>query len=385
MKGRKNMSNENTPEIQLTLGEEKSPQLQMPSAEKRGEIVNLEESNLSEAEKQQVREFSKQIDLRDSRQVLQYGMASQRKISEFSERALGKVRTKDTGEIGDVLVRLTGELRGFTDEPEKKGFLGFIKKGTNQLATMKTRYASVESNINRISDSLENHRVQLLKDVTMLDEMYDINLTYFKELTMYILAGRERLLTALDTELPAMKKRAEETGLQEDAQAARDFEEMCNRFDKKLYDLDLTRTISMQMAPQIRMVQSNDSILVEKIQTSIVNTIPLWKNQMTLALGLANSQQALQAQRAVTDTTNELLKKNAEMLKRGTVETAREAERGIVDIETLRNTNQQLISTIQEVIQIQEEGRQNRRQAEVELVQIEEELKQTLLSASSQR
>ena len=379
------MSNENTPEIQLTLGEEKSPQLQMPSAEKRGEIVNLEESNLSEAEKQQVREFSKQIDLRDSRQVLQYGMASQRKISEFSERALGKVRTKDTGEIGDVLVRLTGELRGFTDEPEKKGFLGFIKKGTNQLVTMKTRYASVESNINRISDSLENHRVQLLKDVTMLDEMYDINLTYFKELTMYILAGRERLRTALDTELPAMKKRAEETGLQEDAQAARDFEEMCNRFDKKLYDLDLTRTISMQMAPQIRMVQSNDSILVEKIQTSIVNTIPLWKNQMTLALGLANSQQALQAQRAVTDTTNELLKKNAEMLKRGTVETAREAERGIVDIETLRNTNQQLISTIQEVIQIQEEGRQNRRQAEVELVQIEEELKQTLLSASSQR
>ena len=379
------MSNENTPEIQLTLGEEKSPQLQMPAAEKRGEIVNLEESNLSEAEKQQVREFSKQIDLRDSRQVLQYGMSSQRKISEFSERALGKVRTKDTGEIGDVLVRLTGELRGFTDEPEKKGFLGFIKKGTNQLATMKTRYASVESNINRISDSLENHRVQLLKDVTMLDEMYDINLTYFKELTMYILAGRERLRTALDTELPAMKKRAEETGLQEDAQAARDFEEMCNRFDKKLYDLDLTRTISMQMAPQIRMVQSNDSILVEKIQTSIVNTIPLWKNQMTLALGLANSQQALQAQRAVTDTTNELLKKNAEMLKRGTVETAREAERGIVDIETLRNTNQQLISTIQEVIQIQEEGRQNRRQAEVELVQIEEELKQTLLSASSQR
>jgi len=385
MKGRKNMSNENTPEIQLTLGEEKSPQLQIPAAEKRGEIVNLEESNLSEAEKQQVREFSKQIDLRDSRQVLQYGMSSQRKISEFSERALGKVRTKDTGEIGDVLVRLTGELRGFTDEPEKKGFLGFIKKGTNQLATMKTRYASVESNINRISDSLENHRVQLLKDVTMLDEMYDINLTYFKELTMYILAGRERLRTALDTELPAMKKRAEETGLQEDAQAARDFEEMCNRFDKKLYDLDLTRTISMQMAPQIRMVQSNDSILVEKIQTSIVNTIPLWKNQMTLALGLANSQQALQAQRAVTDTTNELLKKNAEMLKRGTVETAREAERGIVDIETLRNTNQQLISTIQEVIQIQEEGRQNRRQAEVELVQIEEELKQTLLSASSQR
>lgn len=379
------MSNENTPEIQLTLGEERSPQLQMPAAEKRGEIVNLEERNLSEAEKQQVREFSKQIDLRDSRQVLQYGMASQRKISEFSERALGKVRTKDTGEIGDVLVRLTGELRGFTDEPEKKGFLGFIKKGTNQLATMKTRYASVESNINRISDSLENHRVQLLKDVTMLDEMYDINLTYFKELTMYILAGRERLRTALDTELPAMKKRAEETGLQEDAQAARDFEEMCNRFDKKLYDLDLTRTISMQMAPQIRMVQSNDSILVEKIQTSIVNTIPLWKNQMTLALGLANSQQALQAQRAVTDTTNELLKKNAEMLKRGTVETAREAERGIVDIETLRNTNQQLISTIQEVIQIQEEGRQNRRQAEVELVQIEEELKQTLLSASSQR
>jgi len=385
MKGRKNMSNENTPEIQLTLGEEKSPQLQIPAAEKRGEIVNLEESNLSEAEKQQVREFSKQIDLRDSRQVLQYGMSSQRKISEFSERALGKVRTKDTGEIGDVLVRLTGELRGFTDEPEKKGFLGFIKKGTNQLATMKTRYASVESNINRISDSLENHRVQLLKDVTMLDEMYDINLTYFKELTMYILAGRERLRTALDTELPAMKKRAEETGLQEDAQAARDFEEMCNRFDKKLYDLDLTRTISMQMAPQIRMVQSNDSILVEKIQTSIVNTIPLWKNQMTLALGLANSQQALQAQRAVTDTTNELLKKNAEMLKRGTVETAREAERGIVDIETLRNTNQQLISTIQEVIQIQEEGRQNRRQAEVELVQIEEELKQTLLSASSSR
>lgn len=338
---------------------------------------------LNEEDKGKIEELAKQIDLKDMQQVLSYGSAPQRSISEFSESALEKVRTKDTGEVGAMLAGLTAELKGFSADGEpKKGLLGVFKKGTDQIAALKTRYASVETNISKITSVLEGHKIQLMKDIAMLDQMYAMNLDYFKELTVYILAGQEKLDEALQVELPALRKRAEESGLQQDAQAARDFEDMCNRFDKKLHDLDLSRTISMQMAPQLRLIQNNDSMMAEKIQSSIVNTIPLWKNQMTIALGLANSQKALEAQKAVTDMTNELLRKNADLLKQGTVGIAKEAERGIVDIETIRYTNQQLISTIEEVMQIQEEGRQNRRSAEAELTQIENELKKKLLSTA---
>lgn len=375
-----NIENENNlPEIQLSLGEETLPQLIPETYEAKPNDADM----LSAEEKNKVTEFAKTIDLKNSSQILQYGVTAQKKISDFSESALSRVRTKDTGEIGNMLTSLTTELKGFTvDSEPKKGLLGILKKSGDQLSILKTRYSSVETNINRITDSLEEHKIQLIKDISMLDKMYELNLAYFKELTMYIIAGRERLDAAENTELPALKRRAQQSGLQQDAQEARDFEEMCNRFDKKLHDLDITRTISMQMAPQIRLVQNNDNVLVEKIQTSLVNTIPLWKNQMTIALGIIHSQKALNAQRAVTDMTNELLKKNADILKTSTVETAREAERSVVDIETIKYTNQQLISTIEEVIQIQETGRQNRRAAESELTQIENELKRTLLSVS---
>ena len=347
------------------------------------EESELDKNNLTEEEKDQVREFSAQIDLTNTQLVLHYGMSSQKKLADFSESTLKSIRTKDAGEVGKMLVKLTSELKDFTIDPEEdKGFFGFFKKSANWLTTLKTRYATVETNISQITDTLESHRIQMLKDISMLDQMYGVNLVYFKELTMYILAGREKLAEAINVELPEMKKKALESGFPSDAQAVRDFEEMCNRFDKKLYDLDLTRTISLQMAPQIRLVQNNDSLLVEKINTSIINTIPLWKNQMTLALGLANAQQALEAQRAVTNMTNDLLKKNADMLKTSSVETAKEAERGIVDIETIKYTSQQLISTIDEIIQVQETGRQKRRQAEIELVQIESDLKHKLLSAT---
>jgi uncharacterized protein YaaN involved in tellurite resistance len=343
----------------------------------------LDQSNLSEDEKEQVRNFAKKIDIKDSQLVLQYGLSCQRKVSDYAEYSLGMVRAKDTGEVGEMLTKLTTELRGFTLTPEKdNGFFGFFKKSVDYLVTMKNRYSSVETNINQITDILEGHKIQMLKDITLLDQMYGNTLLYFKELTMYIMAGKERLDQAINIELPALKKKAEETGLPTDAQAARDFEEMCNRFDKKVHDLDLTRTVAMQMAPQIRMVQNNDSVLVEKINSSVINTIPLWKNQMTLSLGLANSKQALEAQKAVTDMTNELLRKNADILKTSTVEVARESERGIVDIETLKYTNQQLIATIDDLIHVQADGRQKRRQAEIELVTIENELKQKLLSAA---
>ncbi len=344
---------------------------------------SLDQSNLSEDEKEQVRNFAKKIDIKDSQLVLQYGLSCQRKVSDYAEYSLGMVRAKDTGEVGEMLTKLTTELRSFTLTPEKdNGFFGFFKKSVDYLVTMKNRYSSVETNINQITDILEGHKIQMLKDITLLDQMYGNTLLYFKELTMYIMAGKERLDQAVNVELPALKKKAEETGLPTDAQAARDFEEMCNRFDKKVHDLDLTRTVAMQMAPQIRMVQNNDSVLVEKINSSVINTIPLWKNQMTLSLGLANSKQALEAQKAVTDMTNELLRKNADILKTSTVEVARESERGIVDIETLKYTNQQLIATIDDLIHVQADGRQKRRQAEIELVTIENELKQKLLSAA---
>ena len=309
---------------------------------------------------------------------MQYGTAAQKNIASFSENALNKVRTKDLGEIGEMLSNVVTELKNF-DEEEEKGFFGFFKKNANKLNSMKAKYAKAEANVNQIVEGLEKHMMTLLKDVAMLDKMYEINKTYFKELSMYILAGQKKLQEVRSTQLTQLIAKAQQTNLPEDAQAANDLSAMCDRFEKKLHDLELTRMISIQMAPQLRLVQNNDTLMSEKIQSTIVNTIPLWKSQMVLALGVTHSQQAAQAQREVTDMTNELLRKNAQTLKMATIETAKESERGIVDIETLKATNESLISTLDEVMKIQEEGRQKRRDAEVELGRIEEELKQKLL------
>ena len=348
--------------------------------------VKLEISQLSEEEQKTVRDFAGKIDITDTNAILTYGAASQRNIASFSESTLKNVRTKDMGEVGDMLSQLVVELRGFSgDESEKKGFLGIKKKVQTKIATMKADYDKVSSNVDRLSDMLEKHQLVLLKDAAMLDKMYDINQAYFKELTMYILAGKQKLEECSSTVLPELRAKAKESGLPEDAQAANDYANMINRFEKKLYDLELTRIISIQMAPQIRLVQNNDTLMVEKIQTSIVNTIPLWKSQMVLALGMHHSQQAMEAQRQVTDMTNELLMKNAEKLKQGTIEIAQESERGIVDIETLKHTNQKLIETFDEVLKIQNSGRDRRRQAEAELSKIEGELKKKLLEVSNEQ
>lgn len=333
---------------------------------------------LSEEEKALVETFSQQIDLRDSTVILQYGAGTQKKLADFSETALENVKTKDLGEIGGLLGNVVTELKAF-DEEETKGFFGLFKKTSNKIDAMKAKYAKAETNVNEICKVLENHQVQLLKDVAVLDKMYELNLTYYKELTMYILAGKKKLEAVRTEELPALQAKAQETGYAEDAQAARDLEEMCNRFEKKLHDLELTRTIAMQTAPQIRLVQNNDTIMVEKIQSTVVNTIPLWKSQMVIALGVEHSQQAAQAQRQVSDVTNELLKKNAEKLKMASIETAKESERGIVDMETLKATNESLITTLDEVMKIQEEGRAKRMEAEAEMQRMEGELKQKLL------
>ena len=342
--------------------------------------VNMDESLLSEAEKKAVEEFSRKIDITDSNMVLQYGAAAQKNVAGFSENALSSVRTKDLGEVGKSLSDLVVELKGFgQEEEEKKGLFGLFKKTGNKLEAMKAQYAKVEANVDKIARGLEQHQVTLMKDVAMFDQMYELNLKYYKELTMYILAGKRRLAEVRDTELPALKARAEQTGAQEDAQKYNDLAQMCDRFEKKLHDLELTRMISVQMGPQTRLLQNNDTLMVEKIQSSLVNTIPLWKSQMVLALGLEHSRQATAAQSAVTEMTNSLLKKNADMLKMGTIETAREAERSVVDMETLQHTNQQLISTLDEVLNIQKEGAAKRRAAEAELGRIEGELKQKLL------
>ncbi len=339
-----------------------------------------EEAQLSEAELKAVEEFSKKIDITDANAVLQYGAASQKNIADFSGTTLQNVRTKDMGQVGDMLTDLVVELRGFNyDGEEKKGLFGFKRKVQNQIASLKSQYDKAEVNVDKIAGMLENHQITLLKDVATLDKMYDLNQAYFKELTMYILAGKKKLKECEEVELPALQEKAKKSGLPEDAQAANDYQNMISRFDKKLHDLELTRMISVQMSPQIRLIQNNDTLMVEKIQTSLVNTIPLWKSQMVLALGQAHSQQAMQAQREVTNMTNELLKKNAEMLKTGSVEIAKEAERGIVDIETLKATNQSLIETLEEVRTIQAEGAAKRRQAEAELGKIESDLKAKLL------
>lgn len=338
----------------------------------------LDDSMLSEEEKAQVSAFAKQIDLTNSTVILQYGAGTQKKMADFSETALENVKSKDLGEVGTLLSNVVTELKDF-DEEETKGFLGLFKKGSNKIEAMKAKYAKAETNVNEIVQVLEGHQVQLLKDVAVLDKMYELNLTYYKELTMYILAGKKKLQEVRSTQLQELRAKAEATGLAEDAQAAKDLDDMCNRFEKKIYDLELTRQIAMQTAPQIRMVQSNDTIMVEKIQSTVVNTIPLWKSQMVIALGVEHSMQAAEAQRQVTDITNELLKKNAEKLKLASVETAKEAERGIVDMETLKTTNQALISTFDEVLKIQQEGRIKRQEAEVEMQRMENELKQKLL------
>ena len=341
--------------------------------------AKLDDSMLSEAEKQVVEDFSKKINIMDSNLILQYGAAAQKNVAGFSENALASVRSKDLGEVGKSLSELVVELKGFGQEEEKKGLFGMFKKAGNKLETMKAQYAKVEANVDKIARELEQHQVTLLKDVAMFDQMYELNLKYYKELTMYILAGKKKLEDVRTNELPALKARAEQTGAQEDAQRYNDMAQMCERFEKKLHDLELTRVISIQMGPQTRLLQNNDTLMVEKIQSSLVNTIPLWKSQMVLALGMEHSRQATAAQGAVTEMTNDLLKKNADMLKMGTIETAKEAERSIVDIETLQHTNQQLIDTLDEVLNIQREGAQKRQAAEVELGKIEGQLKQKLL------
>jgi len=355
-----------------------------PFAEEVVEVVEptkedvMAENILTPEEKAIVESFAKQIDITNSAMVLQYGAGTQKKMADFSETALDKVRTKDLGEVGALLSDVVGELKEFGEE-EEKGFLGIFKKQSNKLQNMKNKYAKAEVTVNGIVKALESHQVQLLKDVAVLDKMYELNLTYFKELSMYILAGRQKLAEVRGGSLKELIQKAQVSGLPEDAQAARDLEEMCNRFEKKVHDLELTRAISLQTAPQIRLVQNNDNQMVEKIQSTVVNTIPLWKSQMVLALGMEHSLQAAEAQREVSDFTNELLKKNAEKLKLATIETAKEAERGIVEIETLQATNASLISTLDEVMKIQEEGRAKRQAAEVEMKRIENELKTKLL------
>ena len=343
------------------------------------EPIRPNDSMLSEAEKKAVEEFAKKIDIMDSNMILQYGAAAQKNVASFSENALASVRTKDMGEVGKDLAELVVELKGFGAEEEKKGLFGLFKKSANKLETMKAQYSKVESNVDRICRELEQHQVTLLKDVAMLDQMYELNLRYYKELTMYILAGQKKLAEVREVELPALRAKAEQTGAQEDAQAYNDKVQMCERFEKKLHDLELTRMISIQMGPQTRLLQNNDTLMVEKIQSSLVNTIPLWKSQMVLALGLEHSRQATAAQSAVTEMTNELLKKNAETLKMGTIATAKEAERSIIDIETLQDTNRKLIETLDEVLTIQKDGAAKRQAAETELHRIEGELKQKLL------
>lgn len=360
-------------------GTEEKPQ---PVAKKEEPKEEAYEVQLTPQEQKMVDDFAAQIDLSNTQMVMQFGAGSQKKIADFSETALNSVRTKDLGEVGDMLTDVVKQLKEFDEEEEEKGFLGIFKKGSNKLSNMKAKYDKAEVNVNKICSALEQHQITLLKDVAMLDKMYELNLNYFKELSMYILAGKQRLEKANKEELPALVEKAKQSGLPEDSQAAKDFAQMCNRFEKKIHDLELTRMVALQMAPQIRMIQSNDTAMSDKIQSTLVNTIPLWKNQMVIAIGLNHSTQAAKAQREVSDMTNELLKKNAETLKVATVETAKESERGIVDIETLQATNQTLISTFDEVMKIQEEGREKRKNAEIELQKIENEMRAKLLEMS---
>ena len=356
-------------------------QAQAEAAEKEKKIPDPDEI-LTPAEKEQVKAFVKQIDLTNTSGILNYGVGTQKKLAAFSQNAIDNVRTKDMGEVGNMLSGLVNELKDFDVAEDEKGFAAFFKRKANKVEALKTRYAKVEANVQTVSDELEKHQVQLMKDADLMDKMYELNLSYFHELTMYIAAGKLKLEEVRNGELVELQKKAAETGLPEDAQRAKDLAEQCDRFEKKIYDLELTRTVAMQTAPEIRMVQNSDTVMAEKIQSTIVNTIPLWKNQMVIAIGLEHANQAARAEREVNDMTNQLLQKNAAALKTATVETAKEAERGIVDIETLKNTNQTLIAAMDEIMQIQTEGKEKRRAAEGELAQIENELKQKLLEAA---
>ena len=359
-------------EPQLVVAEETA--LQQPQ---------VEEPALTPQEREMVAQFAAKIDVENTAQILQYGAGTQKKMADFSDAALANARTQDLGEVGDLIVSVVGELKGMDADEEKKGFLGFFRKQADKLETMKSRYAKAEVNVEKIADALEQHQVRLLKDSALLDKMYEQNLAYFKELTMYILAGKQKLQEVRTGKLQELEQQAKASGLAEDAQAAKDLADKCARFEKKIHDLELTRAISIQTAPQIRMIQNNDNVMVEKIQTTLMNTIPLWKNQMVLALGIAHSTEAAQAQRQVTDITNALLKQNAEKLHMASVETAKEAERGIVDIETLKKTNAELIQTLDDVMKIQAEGRAKRQAAEIEMAKMENDLKTKLLQIRS--
>ena len=373
----------------LSLGAEATapaPALSLPNENETApapEDVNLDDSILTTEEKQAVDSFAEKIDITDSAIVMQYGAPAQTKVSQFSDTALENVRTKDLGQIGDEISSLVVELKGLSIDEEEKGFLGMFKRSGNKIAALKAKYDKAEVNVDKICGALRDHQIQLLKDISTLDRLYAVNLTYQKELTMYILAGKKKLKQERETTLVALSDKAKQSGLAEDAQAARDFSDLCDRFEKKLYDLELTRMISIQMAPQIRLIQNSDTMMVEKIQSTLANTIPLWKSQMVIALGLSHASQAMEAQREVSEVTNALLKKNAEALKTSTLEVAKESERGIVDMETINYTNQQLVSTLEEVIRIQDEGRTKRRESEAELVKIEAELKAKLLDINS--
>ena len=376
-----------TPSLTLGAVEAQAPALELPGEEEEPVVqqkeVEIDDSMLTDAEKKQVEDFAEKIDITDSAVVMQYGAPAQTKVSQFSDTALDKVRTKDLGEIGNQISNLVVELKGLTLEEEDKGFFSIFKRTANKIAALKAKYEKAEVNVDKICGVLRDHQIQLLKDVATLDKLYAVNLTYQKELTMYIIAGKKKLKKERETTLKDLVAKAGETGLAEDAQAARDFSDLCDRFEKKIYDLELTRMISIQMAPQIRLIQNSDTLMVEKIQSTLVNTIPLWKSQMVIAMGLSHASQAMEAQREVSEVTNALLKQNADALKTSTIEVAKEAERGIVDMETLKHTNSQLVSTLEEVIRIQDDGRAKRRESEVELARIEAELKQKLLDINT--
>lgn len=350
-----------------------------PKAAQSGTADTIDESCFTAEEKKQIEEFADKINIQDSNIILQYGAAAQQKLADFSQKALDNVRTQDLGEVGDMLAGVVTELKDFDAEEEKKGIFGFFKKSEQRIETLKAKYDKTEANVDKICDALEEHQVRLLKDTAVLDEMYKLNTNYFKELSMYILAGKKKLEKVRSTELAQLTEKAKASNLPEDAQAAKDLSDYCDRFEKKLYDLELSRTVSLQTAPQLRLIQNNNTMMVEKIQSTLVNTIPLWKNQMVIALGLEHASQAAKAQNAVSEMTNELLKKNAEALHTATVNTAKESERGIVDIETLKQTNEKLVQTLDEVLQIQSDGRQKRQAAEAEMIRMEGELKQKLL------
>lgn len=370
------------------------PDLSAPIVSEAKDIQTTETAKAELAQKEQlsleelkmVDDFAQKIDITNSQMILQYGAGTQKKVAEFSEKALETVKTKDIGEVGNMLASVVTELRTMDDSgKDSKGFLGFFKKKTNELTAYKARYEKAEVNIDRIASELEKHQVILLKDISMLDKMYEVNLAHFKELTLYIVAGKKKLEEARRVDLAKLTEKAKQTGLQEDTQAAKDFADMCNRFEKKIYDLELSKAVALQTAPQIRLIQSNDIVMTEKIQSTLVNTIPLWKSQMVIAIGLNHSQQAAKAQAAVSNATNEMLKKNAELLHTATIETAKESERGIIDIETLKSTNQTLISTLDEVLKIQEDGREKRKNAEIELQNIENTMRAKLLDMSRQQ